>query len=157
MEQGFPERIRRDIRMDAVIIEKKNMILHGRKVWLTLKNKNVIDNSWVLILFPTRNTELNESAIKCIPAYLDRKYLANTMLLAIEGTGLFKDIKINGHLVVTKYLSESDMESILTFYKLQQFFKNIVVVSLEDPFSGGGIIGKCGITLDDYVADAIFV
>ena len=143
--------------MDEVLIEKKNMVLRGREIWLNLKDRNGIDNSWVLIIFPTGNKELNESALKCIPAFLKRKYLTNAILLAREGTGSFDDISIKEHIVVTRYLLETDMEAILTFYKLQRFFKNIVVVSLEESFSGGGIIVKCGITLDDYVADAIFV
>ena len=59
--------------------------------------------------------------------------------------------------VYIESVDEKMMTELVSYYRLQQFFRNIVVITMEEPFGTGGIVGKCGITLDDYVRDALYV
>lgn len=139
------------------IIEKRNLALRGREIWLAIKASNNLDENWALVIFPTENVELNKTAVEYLSDYLKKKYLNGVVLLTHKYAPFIAGISIDNCTMVSKCLSENDMEAIIMYYKLQQFFRNIVVVSIDEPFGCDAIIGKCDITLVDYVADAIFV
>ena len=139
------------------IMEKFNTALHGRELWIELKRINQIDENWILILFPVDDSNLINAALKELPLYMRRKYLNSALLIGDNNNVVIDEISVEGLNVLSKHISPEDIESILSYYRLQQFFKNIVVVSLNEPFGSDALIGKKGITIDDYVRDAIFV
>ena len=139
------------------IVVKYEEALRGRELWLELKEKYQIDAEWYLILMPLYDKELNQKAIYYLSDFMDRKCVQNVLIIYLWGTYLpFKQNK-NSEKIYIESISESRMAELITYYRLQLFFRNIVVISMDEPFGTKGIIGKCGITLDDYIKDALYV
>lgn len=133
------------------------MAFSGREYWIRLKEKYEIDENYYLILCPTSNFLLNKIAMENLRNFLKRKFIQQAIVLSVFSKieelcpySTKKDIQF-------KYLGQEEMDLILKYYRLLQFFKNIVVISLEEPFGNENIIGKKGISLEDYVKDAIYV
>lgn len=128
----------------------------GREYWLKLKEKYYIDDDCYLILFPEDDNQLNKSAIQNLGKFLDRKYICRAVILFTydvrEKIFYYKE-KMD---VTFERISQNEMRAILKYYQLTQFAKNIVAVSMEEPFGNRNIINKAGITLEDYVRNAIY-
>lgn len=125
----------------------------GRKRWLTIKDKYSFDKSDTLVIFPSVNDELNNCALKALPEYLEKKYLKRALILHFGN--LIADLKMN-HI---EYIHQSydDVRNILYYYRVVQFEKNIVIISLDEPYGSGNQVGNNGIGIEDYVKNAIYV
>lgn len=129
----------------------------GREYWINLKERYEIDEYCYLILCPTDNSSLNRIAMENLTDFLTRKYIRRAVVLLTEGESA-EDYPRSADMDIRFIQADKkEMECILRYYRLTQFAKNIVVISLEQPFGNENIIGKKGITLTDYVKDAIYV
>lgn len=136
--------------------EDYQLALEGRKCWLGLKKKYEIDDNCCLIICPTEDQILNRIAMENLKDYLKRKYLKKAVVITS-----YLNIKeycpyIEKIDIYFEYMEEDEVEGILKYYRLTQFAKNIVVIYLEEPFGNGNIIGHKGISLVDYVKNAIY-
>ena len=123
----------------------------GRNVWKEIENKYHVVEEDSLVLFPDNDEELNHSALKNLGGYLKKKYISRVLLV-------FSDRNIIcGSQYQIINIKEDMMRDLLMYYKLTQFKEKIVVVSMKEPFGNDGIIGEKGITLDDYVMNAIYI
>lgn len=127
----------------------------GREIWLGIKSDLQYEPvSGCVVIMPTADWELNRAALEKLPGYMGRKYLEKAVVACRDGMELPQAGR--GGISVRR-LSIPDMECLLKYYRLVQFTKNVVVVSLNEPFGNAGIIGREGITLGDYVEDALYV
>ena len=139
------------------IEEKYDCTLRGRARWLNYKEKYKIDEEWYLILMPTYNEKLNHKAFLYLEDFMNRKYIKKTLVVILEHDKANFVPPNKRESVYIEGVNEKIMMELVLYYRLQQFFRNVVVITIEEPFGTGGIVGKCGITLDDYVRDALYV
>lgn len=137
--------------------EKYNDALCGRTEWIELKEEYQIDNEWYLILMPSYDEELNQKAIYYLRDFMYRKYVEKVLVIHLLGTSLHFKENMDNKKVFIKSVSKGKMRELITYYRLQSFFRNIIVISMDEPFGTKGFIGKCGITIDDYIKDALYV
>lgn len=132
--------------------------LEGRKCWLKLKAKYYLDTDWYLIICPTEHKELNACAMENLCEFLKRKYKNKVLIVSLseQKKDYAKQREISFE-IVEEVLSNEEINSLLKYYRLLQFFPNIVVISNEEPFGNLNIVGKKGITMCDYVNYALFV
>lgn len=124
---------------------------------MVLKENYKIDENCYLIICPTDLFLLNKTAMENLIEFLTRKYIKRAVVLSLY-SGL-EEFCPQSDMVDVRFhnMDKSQIDCILKYYRLTQFAPNIVVVSLEEPFGSGNIIGKKEITLEDYVKDAIYV
>lgn len=133
------------------------LALKGREYWIEIKKRYEIDENCYLVICPTNDFLLNKIAMENLNEFLKRKYIKKAIILSTYiGLKEFYTHFSKAD-VQFQYLDQKQMNCTLKYYKMVQFFPNIVVISLEQPFGNGNIIGKKGITLIDYVRDAIYV
>lgn len=141
-----------DIQMD---IEEAKA---GRQAWLEIKYNHSFDSiNDCLVILPSQDRSLNQAALKEIPDYLVRKYLGRAIIVSSDMLREDERQIAEKRKLIFVHLGEKQCNQLLKYYRLTQFTKNILVVSLEEPYGNGNIIGKEGITLEDYIRDAIFV
>ena len=140
--------------MDYVVEREFKKALKGKEIWDHYDAKHHCDDDSLVLIMPTDDDILNRTAIQLLPEYLERKYYKRTLIFS-EKKYIPEDI-ISPR-ILNECLSKDEMTCMVSYYRLRQFFKNIVIVSLEKPFGGGGIIGKADISLCDYVRDALYV
>lgn len=142
--------------MKTNLDEKYEMALQGRSHWLEMKKKYGINDEWGLIIIPDVSADICMSGVKNLGFYLRKKILKNALVIITDNNRLsmsnFDEDGIN-----IEIMKNESVEEILMYYKLHQFFRNIVVVSVDEPFGTSGIIGKCEIGIDEYVRDALYV
>lgn len=132
----------------------------GREIWLRIKGEYSFEPiNDCLIILPSREIKLNQAALRDIPDYMRRKYLHKAIVVSSTDMSLIESMQepAEGRQIFFKQLEQIQCEQLLKYYRLTQFTKNIIVVSLEEPYGNGNIIGKEGITLEDYIRNAIFV
>ena len=142
--------------MDLNISKMFCQAKRGREVWIYLRKKWGIDDNWFLVLFPEKNDCINEIALRKLDDFLERKYVDNALVVHYENY-LINKLENTKNNIVFEDVKENDMLDMIKYYCLQQFFKNIVIVSIEQPFGSKGLIGHLGITLEDYIENAIYV
>lgn len=124
----------------------------GRDLWIELKEEYDLGIEDCLLLMYKKNKNINDSVLNNLNRYIKKKYIRQ-MIIVADFQGLIAD-QDNIKWVVKKNRDVADFEC---YYRCVQFTNNIIIVSLEEPYGTGKIIGKEGITLDDYVRDAILV
>lgn len=132
----------------------------GREIWLEIKEQYSFEPvNDCLVILPSQEKRINQAALREIPDYMQRKYLHQAIVISISGMPLTgSELKSSEEQqVFYKQLEEIQCEQLLKYYRLTQFTRNVIVVSLDEPYGNGNIIGKEGITLDDYIRNAIFV
>lgn len=143
-----------DLRTDIEAAKK------GREIWLKIKRQYSFEAiNDCLVVLPSEMKRLNLAALEETPAYMKRKYLRKAIIIGINElplTGGWQRFAEGGQILFRR-LEKVQCEQLLKYYRLTQFTKNIIVVSLEEPYGNGNIIGKESITLKDYIRDAIFV
>lgn len=145
----------KDMKIEEVIALKKQSALKGRELWISIKNDFEVDDESYLVILPTDEKKLNESTINNLTYFITRKYIKKIVLVVKDNIADQRMRKIAE--VVPCVITNKNMDDLISYCRLQQFFRNTVVVSMDEPFGTRGIVGKQGITLDDYVRDAIFV
>lgn len=132
----------------------------GRELWLEIKGQYSFESiNDCLVILPLQEEKLNQAALKEIPDYMQRKYLYKAIVISISGIPQTEQRQKSAkeQQIFFKRLEKMQCRQLLKYYCLTQFTKNVIVVSLEEPYGNGNIIGKKGITLDDYVRNAVFV
>ncbi len=141
----------------------------GREIWLEIKEKYSFEpESGCLVLMPSADKQLNQAAMRHLPHYMERKYLDKAVVICMEEKLLIEEMQKGKpaeenntagrtRQIITVQLEADKIAQLLKYYRLIQFTKNIVVVSLEEPFGNANIIGREGITLENYVVDALYV
>lgn len=132
----------------------------GRELWLEIKGQYSFDPiNDCLVILPSQERKLNQAAMKEIPDYMERKYLHRAIIISISSVPLTEQGQqfAEERQIFLKQLEKVQCKQLLKYYRLTQFTKNVIVVSLEEPYGNGNIIGKKGITMDDYVRNAVFV
>lgn len=132
----------------------------GREIWLRIKGEYSFEPiNDCLIILPSWEIKINQAALRDIPDYMRRKYLHKAIVVSSTDMSLIESMQepAEGWQIFFKQLEQIQCEQLLKYYRLTQFTKNVIVVSLEEPYGNGNIIGKEGITLEDYIRNAIFV
>ena len=132
----------------------------GREIWLEIKEQYSFEPlNDCLVILPSQEKRINQAALREITDYMRRKYLYKSIIVSITGVPLAKSGQkfAEGRQIFFKQLEGIQCEQLLKYYRLTQFTKNVIVVSLDEPYGNGNIIEKEGITLDDYIRNAIFV
>ena len=129
----------------------------GKEIWDKLKSDYLITESDVVVIVRDANTDFINKSIKYLREYTKKKSLERELILYSDNSSLDdKDDEEDNQRIYLR-LKEKEIQAVLRLYRLIQFTKNIVVLSLSAPYAGAGIIGKAGITMDDYIKDAIYV
>jgi len=131
--------------------------LRGREYWIKLRDKYQIGKEDALIICPSRSDELYYSALKWLPEYMEKKYVNRAVVIREEEKQRIEQQCICKGEIIFETLEEKRIYEILKYYRLIQFTKNIVIVSMDVPFGNSHFIGKKGIEVDDYVRNAIYV
>lgn len=132
----------------------------GREIWLEIKKQYSFETIHdCLVILPSRDMELNLVALEEISAYMQKKYLHKAIIISTADISRVESEQsiVEEQNIFFKQLEEIQCRQLLKYYRLTQFTKNVVVVSLNEPYGNGNIIGNEGITLKDYMKNAIFV
>ena len=125
----------------------------GREIWDDLKLKYRVTESDVIVIVGSLDKEFVSKSIDCLREYTDRKNLKREIIVCCRN----EQMESNDDRRVIYKVENNELNNLLRFYRMIQFTKNIVVLSLEMPFGNKGILEKVGITLEDYIRDAIYV
>ena len=131
--------------------------VRGREFWMHLKEQYLPDEETGLIIVQTKEQDMVDPAIRLIPVYLKRKYLKRALVVTDRETAAKIEKEDNSDAVTIVAAQREQMEELLAYYRLVQFFHEIAVVSVEEPYGNANIIGQAGITLEDYVKNALYV
>lgn len=107
----------------------------GREIWLSIKKQYSMTNNSGLVIFASTNQELNNVAREIIPVYKEVRKLDKIVTLSIEEPGIDK---------------------VLSYYRAIRFFKNTIVVSLDEPYGNDYFMKNTDIDLYEFVKVAIF-
>ena len=115
------------------------------------------DTCWVIL--PTDDEELNRLATGSILRdYITAKRYVRTIVIARDDAAVPEDAMcdVDGCELVYRRLAPEDLDAVLSYYRLVQFAPDVIVVSLEEPYSFSKWIGHFGISLEQFVRDALF-
>lgn len=129
----------------------------GREYWLRIKERYLPDEETGLIIVQAREPDMIDTAVRLIPAYLKRKYLKRAILVADQETAAEIGLREKPSGITLVAAERKVLEELLTYYRLVQFFHEIAVISVEEPYGNAHIIGNEGIALEDYVRNALYV
>lgn len=107
----------------------------GREMWLSIKEKYSINSNSGLVILASDNQELNNVAREIIPIYKEVRDLDKIVILTVEENGIDK---------------------VLRYYRAIKFFKNTIVVSLEEPYGNDFFMKNTDIDMYEFVKVAIF-
>ncbi len=144
--------------MDFELSEEYQGAVGGREYWIALKRQFPINEKTGIFVFPALDSELNQTAVKLLPWYLKKKYL-NKAVIATDQDAVLKQAEsvMADSAVCLAKTDRERLNGLLDYYRLVQFHPSVVVISLEEPYGNPHIIGKAGITLEDYVKNALYV
>lgn len=125
----------------------------GREIWEIIKRKYQVTELDVIVIIESSDNELVSKSIECLRDYSDRKNLKREIVVCCSN----EQIESSDDRRLIYEVKKEELNNLLRFYRMIQFTKNIVVISLSMPFGNKGIVGKVGITLEDYIRDAIYV
>ena len=137
--------------LDEKICQSFDVARRGHKIWKTIRDTYHIGENDCLVIFPDDNEQLDILALRYLDDYLYRKYI-NRAFIVVPSE---KNICNSNHEMISLPINE--VNELIAYYKLVQFKEKLVVVSMMEPFGNDGIIGKAGITLDDYIVNALYV
>ena len=132
---------------------EKNSALLGREYWLTLKRKYSICGDTCVILLVNNDTRINEAVMTEIPVYMKGKYLEHAVVLLTEENPL-SSRQLSSEKIKVEKMTKKQMEDLLMYYKLINFYELFVVISTDEPFGNLNMINKHGISIEDYVRGA---
>lgn len=139
------------------LMEDYQLAKQGRTWWLEIKKEYGIDEFWYVVICPEKDGELNRLLLEHLPDFLERKFIYRAFILVEEGKQRKMKLEDRKITIYIRQMGKEKINAILKYYRLIQFEKNIIVASLSEPYGTAGIIGKEGITLEDYVKDALLV
>lgn len=133
------------------------MAMAGREYWLHIKEQYRPDEETGLVVVQTKETEMVDTAVRLIPVYMKRKYLKRVILILDKEIAAKIKKEENWNTVIFVVAERRQIEELLAYHRLVPFFYETAVVSVEEPYGNANIIGKEGITLEDYVKNALYV
>lgn len=143
--------------MSCVLEEHYKIGAIGRELWLKIKEKYDFGYEYsCLVIFPTANQNLNNAAIEGLPEFVERKYLKKVVLV-FPKTFWEEVLTIKDCEVYREILTEEEIQQLLKYYRLLQFTKHIVVISMSLPYGNGNMVGINDITYHDYVSKGLYV
>ena len=122
----------------------------GRELWARMAQDIGYKDDWWLVILPEDNKEIEDTLIENLSDIMKEKYCKQAVLIGTE------DILIDDPGVLYLKMNADEIKALLRYYRLLQFTENIYVASDRQPYGCGAIIGKKGISMEDYVRDAIF-
>ncbi len=138
-------------------MKRAEMAMAGREYWLHIKEKYRPDEETGLVIVQTNETEMADTAVRLLPVYMKRKYLKRIILILDRELATEIKKEENPKSVILVAVERRKIEELLVYHRLVPFFYETAVVSVEDPYGNANIIGKEGITLEDYVKNALYV
>lgn len=133
---------------------KYNVIKEGWSFFAEIKKKYCLNEDDYIILFPNDMEELSNMVIDNIEMLKRKKYAKRFFFICCNQDNLHTEKRDD---TIWICCSQKELDALVTYYTLVDFFANVIVVSFDMPFGSKGIIGKKGISLRDYVVDALFV
>ena len=131
----------------------------GRVIVRALKQRFDLTEHDCWIIVPSDNDQLNRIALgDALRTYVNEQYYRRAIVLISDDAG----IDINGDRmfgdceITFRHIEANDLADLLAYYRLVQFADDVIVVSLEEPYSCSAWIGNCGITLEQFVRDGIY-
>lgn len=125
----------------------------GRELAVQLRNTYAADERTCWIILPDDDEELWEAATENLPSYMESKCFSHALILGCRSC--FTELHCERGTIHYIACTQDDLEAILAYYRLVPFAET-VVVSLKEPYALPGWIGHFGITVRDYVRDALF-
>lgn len=144
-------------RENELDMSESRAAVSGREYWMQLKEQYLPDAETGLIIVQTKEQDMIDTAIRLIPVYLKRKYLKRAILITDQETAVKAGGAEDQEAVNLVAAERKQIDELLAYYRLVQFFHEIAVISVEEPFGNAHIIGKAGISLEDYVKNALYV
>jgi len=145
------------------IIKHIRLALRGRRIWFRVRKQYSVGEATCLFLMPHDDSELNLYAIRYLEPYLIKKHFNHAILLTgnEEVKEIFEvmhredayNVALRIDIVIMPY---DDILAVCKLYQLLQFFEDIKVVSLDEPYGSSGFINKKGYSMDDLVQHMIF-
>ena len=123
----------------------------GRELWLGIKKADEIRLTDVIIFFPEDSVSFNKTGIKLLTRYMESKRFTRAIIITDDKQlydyvdNILRDNKYVKRLITRKYL-----DALLRYYRLVQFFPNIVVMSRKKPFGSDGMINSGRIFEEEY-------
>lgn len=144
--------------IDLELNQEYRSAVRGREYWMWLKEQCCLDEKTGLFVFPASDKELNQTALETLPWYLKKKYL-NQAVIVTDQDAVIKQAEsvMKEGTVFLEKIDRDQLNDLLSYYKLVQFHSAVVIISMEEPYGNPHIIGKAGITLNDYVKNALYV
>lgn len=133
------------------------MAMAGREYWLYIKEKYQPDEDTGLVIVQTKEQNMTDIAFRLLPIYLKRKYLKRVIVITDQEAIAWVEQRVESDRVTLVAVRRKMLEELLIYYRLVQFFHEIVVISLEEPYGNAHIIENEGITLEDFVKNALYV
>ena len=146
------------ILIDKSLLSDYKMAEEGRRLWLEIKESIQMDVSCVLIIVSEKDDAFNNAVCRLIPAYMRRKNYHKTVILCKKDESSF-DAAENSEDpdVIIRHYEDDEISALLKYYSLVQFFVNIVVISLEDPFGSRQLLDSGIVDMDDYIENTFLV
>lgn len=130
--------------------------LSGREVWLKIKKKYEFTNEFGIVLFPSENQDLNTEAAALLPSYKSRAALKKVVAVTCRKSAACLLSCLAEENIEYEMLGQEEMEDLLGYYRLVSFCAHVIVVSLDKPYCEKHFLTETGITLENFVKNAIY-
>ena len=145
------------------VIGHIRLSLRGRRIWFRVRKQYSVGDATCLFLMPHDDSELNLCALRYLNPYLVKKHFNHAILLTgnkeVKETLEFmhkedaKKVTLKIDIVIMPY---DDILAVCKLYQLAQFFEDVKVISLDEPYGSRGFIDKKGYKVDDLVSHMLF-
>ena len=131
----------------------------GRDIVSAIKERNRGDDTICWVLLPENQEELNHLATgEILLDYMERKCCQKAIILSPDREQEEpKCMKVTRGLMI-QYLTlgMEEFAAVLSYCRLVPFAQNLIIVSLQEPYSFSAWIGHFGISLEMFVRNALF-
>ncbi len=130
----------------------------GRMLWLQLKDNMGLRSTDALFFFPKGNALFSVKGIRLLQDYMNAKRYTGAIIISDddEVTDYANKVLMSEKCRVYK-ISSNEICELLSYYRLVQFFPNIVVVSCDKPYGSDGLIRSGRISEEEYIEKALYV
>lgn len=134
--------------------EEFDKATEGRNIWLLLKEKYEIKNSDGLFFFVSNDYELCNAALELLPIY--KKNFKLEKIIALTGDDTIYKMLNKNEDICSVQMTEEKILKMLYYYRVVNFFKNIVIVSLDEPYGNDFLIKNLNVDLNNFVKLSIY-
>ncbi|WP_022756109.1 hypothetical protein [Butyrivibrio fibrisolvens] len=122
--------------------------IRGWIFWKKMKNKYNLSNEDGLFIFDSKDVNFKKHVEKWIESFSTEHNLKKSVLVSREGYIQFNCV-FDG--LYIEYVPVKTIKSLLSYYKVVQFTKNIYPLILEPPFSNDHMVGYRGLGYEEYL------